>query len=159
MADDADVAAECARVERLLARRGLRHSRQRGRVIAALAAAEGHLTAEELAARARREVPRVGLATVYRTLRLLVRCGCCRELKLEDGSARFELIREGEHHDHLVCLWCGAIIEVADAEIERLQERLCRRHGFAARRHHLAIYGRCRGCRETAAGDCGGRDA
>lgn len=145
---------ELARVESLLSERGLRRSRPRELIVETFMAVADHVTAEELTSLARRRDARIGLATVYRTLRLLVDCGLCRELRLEDGTARFEPLRGSAHHDHLICVRCHKLVEAVDAEIERLQERLCRRHGFTAQHHRMEIYGLCDACR--AAGGSGG---
>ncbi len=138
--------------EGLLAARNLRRSRPRREIAEVLFRAQGHLTAEELHHRVRREHPRIGLATVYRTLRLLCEGGLCRELKLEDGTARYEPMLGQAHHDHLICTRCGRVLEVVDPEIERLQEKLFSRHGFFPLRHRLELYGLCRNCRPKAGG-------
>ena len=144
--------SETERFARCIAQRGLRHSRPRERIATVFLAADRHLTAEELAALARRGGATLGMATVYRTLKLLVACGLCRELRLDDGTTRFEPRHGEEHHDHLICTACGSLVEVFDAEIERLQERLCRQHGFSPQRHRMEIYGCCRRCRTATGG-------
>lgn len=90
----------------------------------------------------------MGFATVYRTLKLLCECGLGRELKFEDGTARYEHLYGHRYHDHLVCTRCGRFVEVVDPEIERLQEKLAKRHGFQPERHWLEIYGVCRKCKK-----------
>jgi Fur family ferric uptake transcriptional regulator len=135
-------------LEKILLARGLRHSAPRAVITQELLKLEGHLTAEELHRRIQRRHPRIGLATVYRTLRLLSENGLCRELRLEDGTARFEPGQAEEHHDHLICTRCGCMLEVVDPEIERLQDKLFRKHGFSPQRHHMELYGICRKCRK-----------
>jgi Fur family ferric uptake transcriptional regulator len=127
--------------------RGLRHSEQRMQILDVFLKTEKHLTTEELHKLTQKKHPSIGVATVYRTLKLLIECGLCRELKLEDGITRYEHLYGHEHHDHLVCTQCGALVEVLDAEIERLQDKLARSHGFKIESHKLELYGICRQCR------------
>jgi Fur family ferric uptake transcriptional regulator len=108
---------------------------------------EKHLTAEELHRLVQKRHPSVGTATVYRTMKLLRDSGLCRELRLDDGSTRYEHLYDHDHHDHLVCIGCGALVEVLDPQIEKLQEKLARRHGFRIISHKLELYGTCRKCR------------
>mgnify|MGYP000845300831 CR=1 FL=1 len=140
------VEREVAAFERLAARRGLRHSRPRRDIVRAFLGAGRHLTAEELWDRVRRTNPRVGVATVYRTLKVMAETGFCRELRIENGAVRYEQGAGLDHHDHLICTRCGRLEEVVDPAIERLQERLCARLGFVADHHRLDIYGWCQAC-------------
>lgn len=101
-----------------------------------------HISIDELLARVRRRHPRVGYATVYRTLKLLVDSGLANERQFGDGQARYEVA--GEHHDHLICAKCGLILEFEDDEIERLQERIAQRlGGFTVIRHRHELYALC----------------
>src|SRR5688572_1617961 len=110
-----------------------------------------HISIDELLSRVRRRAPKVGYATVYRTLKLLVESGLAVERQFGDGQARFEVI--GDHHDHLICTKCGLILEFEDDEIERLQERIAQRlGGFSVIRHRHELYGMC----PKARGDTGG---
>ena len=127
--------------------KNLRHSEQRLQILDVFLKTERHLTVEELHKLVQKKNPSIGTATVYRTLKLLVDSGLCRELKLNDGVTRYEHLYGHEHHDHLVCTQCGALVEVCDAEIERLQEKLARSHGFKIQSHKLELYGTCKKCR------------
>ncbi len=133
-----------------LAKRRLKRSRPRRAILEIFLSQERHMTAEELHGVVRRRHPSLGLTTVYRTLKLLCESGLCREVIFEDGVARYEHLFGHAHHDHLVCLQCGKVVEVVDPEIERLQERLTRRHGFVPRRHRMEIYGLCNACHRMA---------
>ena len=128
-------------------RKGLKHSRQRDLIAEAFFGAEGHVTVEELVARARRDDPRVSVATVYRTMKLLVDCGLASARQFGDGQTRFEPTAGREHHDHLICTSCGTIVEFANARIEALQESVAFQHGFEVERHKLELYGICSRCR------------
>ena len=93
--------------------------------------------------------PRVGYATVYRTLKLLKECGLADERHFDDGQARYEPTEEEEqHHDHIICERCGKIVEFDSEEIEKLQERIARFLGFVVSRHRMELYGICAECRE-----------
>ena len=112
----------------------------------------GHVTVEELVARARRNDPRVSVATVYRTMKLLVDCGLASARQFGDGQTRYEPSAGRAHHDHLICTVCGDIVEFANEKIESLQETIARRHGFEVERHKLELYGRCARCRGARRG-------
>lgn len=127
--------------------RNLKHSQQRKEILNIFLNIDKHLTANELYLTVQKKYPSVGYATIYRTFKLLCECGLCRELKLEDGVTRFEHLYNHEHHDHLICTKCGRFVEVVDPEIERLQEKLAKLHGFHAQRHRMELYGVCKKCK------------
>jgi len=105
-----------------------------------------HVSIDDLLARVRKRNSKVGYATVYRTLKLLVEAGLAMQRQFGDGQARFELA--GEHHDHLICTKCGLIIEFEDDEIEQLQDKVAERFGFDVERHRHELYGKCSDCRQ-----------
>jgi Fur family ferric uptake transcriptional regulator len=103
---------------------------------------QDHISIDELLAKVRRRHQKVGYATVYRTLKLLVESGLAVERQFGDGQARFEVV--GDHHDHLICAKCGLILEFEDDEIERLQEKIAQRlGGFTVIRHRHELYALC----------------
>jgi Fur family ferric uptake transcriptional regulator len=104
---------------------------------------EDHPSVEELHARVRDTDRRIGYATVYRTLKLLVDCGLASPRDFGDNQTRYEPNVEGEHHDHLVCLDCGDVVEFENEQIERLQEEVARSLGFGIENHRLILYCRC----------------
>jgi Fur family ferric uptake transcriptional regulator len=125
-----------------LAGKHLNTTAQREVIVDLFFKARDHISIEELLSRVRRRQPKVGYATVYRTLKLLVESGLAIERQFGDGQARFEVI--GDHHDHLICAKCGLILEFEDDEIERLQERIAQRlGGFQVIRHRHELYGLC----------------
>jgi Fur family ferric uptake transcriptional regulator len=143
---------EHSHVRQALQQRGLRWTGQRSRIVRTALATHEHYTAEELLLLCRREDPRLSRATVYRTLAVLEEAGFVEGLDAGDGKRRFEHVLGHEHHDHMVCLQCGAIVEFRDDELERRQEAAARRHGFRIERHSLRLYGRCRGCQRGKGG-------
>jgi Fur family ferric uptake transcriptional regulator len=130
---------------KFLSEEGLKTTRQRELIVRVFAGIEDHVGVEELLQRVKRQDPAIGYATVYRTLKLLVQGGLAAVRNFGDGFARFEP-RGHEHHDHMICEKCGAIVEFHNEEIERLQEQVAREHGFVLRRHRHELYGLCESC-------------
>jgi Fur family transcriptional regulator, ferric uptake regulator len=133
--------------ESYLLNKGLKHSQQRKEILDVFLSIDKHLTTDELYRIVKKRHPRIGCATVYRTLKLFSRCGLCRELKFEDGTSRYEHLYAHPHHDHIICTTCGRFIEVIDPDIERLQDKLFKLHGFHPQRHKMELYGVCQRCK------------
>ena len=111
------------------------------RVIArVLSQSDDHPDAEELHRRASDEDPRISLATVYRTVRLFEEAGIIERHDFRDGRSRYEEVGD-EHHDHLIDLKSGEVIEFVNEEIERLQEAIARKLGYKLVDHRLELYG------------------
>ena len=127
--------------------KGLKQSGQRRDILRTFLTTEKHLTADELFHLVKKENPSIGVATVYRTIKLICDCGLGRELRLDNNSVRYEHLFNHDHHDHLYCKNCGELTEVVDVEIERLQEKLAKKAGFKMQGHRLIIHGLCRKCR------------
>jgi Fur family ferric uptake transcriptional regulator len=128
----------------------LRLTPQRRAILGVLQVNAGkHLSAEEIHDLVKKGSPGLGLATVYRTLELLVDAAIAHRLDFGDGRARYELARQEEHqHHHLVCVECGTISEVNADLLQRLEEMVEAKNGFTVTDHHLKLYGYCRRCRE-----------
>ncbi len=120
---------------------GLRMTGQRLTILAVLAQADDHPDAVELHRRAAQIDPGISLATVYRTVKLLQDKGILARHAFADGRARYETA-EGDHHDHLIDIESGRVIEFQSPEIERLQDEVARRLGFKIVSHRLEIYAR-----------------
>ncbi len=140
-----------ARLGTYMDKKGLRSTGQRRTIAEAFFSGPRHITIEELLARARERDPRIGYATVYRTLKLFTECGIAAERNFGDGPARYELSDESNdhHHDHLICLECRRIIEFHDEKIEVLQEKIASRLGFRIESHKHEIYGICEDCQNA----------
>ncbi len=132
-----------------IASKNLRMTPQRSLILDIFLRKKGHLTAEQLYDMVKRKDPSVGQATVYRMLKLLSESGIAREVDFGDGVLRYEHLYGREHHDHLICTRCNKEVEVVDEEIERLQERLAKRHGFVLTGHRMYLYGICKECRNN----------
>lgn len=131
------------RVEAYMVQQGLRSTDQRRLIIDTLFNAPSHLTVEELLEQVRRVDPKVGYATVYRTMKMLSTGGLVEESKFGGGFTRYELHDDGSHHDHIICLDCGAIQEFEEPLIEELQDRVAKRFGFDVKSHKHELYGHC----------------
>ena len=101
-----------------------------------------HMTAEDVYRHLLAEEMDIGLATVYRVLTQFEQAGLLQRHFFESGKSVFELNESG-HHDHLVCLQCGRIEEFYDAEIEKRQNEVAKKRGFAISEHSLALYADC----------------
>lgn len=128
-----------------LRRLGVRVTPQRLFVLEALEQTGGHMTAEEIMQWASRRYPALNLATVYRTLDLLISIGLVVQMDLGDGASSYELVGDSPHH-HLACKLCGNVIEMDTALLESLCADVLRDYGFHAQPQHLAIFGLCQVC-------------
>jgi len=138
-------------LERHLKERGLKMTGPRQTVLEVFLGIEEHVTAEELCAAVHRADPSIGQATVFRTVKLLEEAGLARAACRDEGPRRFEHAYLHEHHDHLVCVECGAIVEFSEETIERSQEAVFRKYGFEPRGHSLELRGLCPDCRRRSA--------
>ena len=125
-------------------RKGLKTTRQRNTIISTFFRMHGHISVEELLNEVKKVNPRIGYATVYRTLHLLVESGLVEERRFGDGLARYEGHSDVEHHDHMICLECGQIFEFYNPRLEALQEKLAEENDFEIYRHRLELYGACK---------------
>ncbi len=130
-----------------IATKGLKTTRQRDVILDAFLSSDRHMSIEELYLKLRAKNPRIGYATVYRTLKLFAESGIAREIHFGDGQTRYEHQAAGEHHDHLVCTRCGTIVEFENEAIEQLQAEVASQHGFTIATHKLELYGICATCR------------
>jgi Fur family ferric uptake transcriptional regulator len=152
MTDEAPKEEHLAHLRGLLStymlKKGLRSTEQRRLIVETFFQAPAHITIEDLLSQVRSADPRVGYATVYRTLKLLAECGVANERRFGDGVTRYEVANEEHHHDHLICIDCGTIEEFEEPAIETLQEEVAKRYGFDVRSHKHELYGVCAACTE-----------
>lgn len=126
-------------LEQQCAARGMRMTDQRRVIAQVIEAAEDHPDVEELYRRASAIDPRISLSTVYRTVNLFEEAGLVTKHDFKDGRARFELIPD-EHHDHLIDIRTGKVIEFRNEEIEAIQEVIAKRLGYKLVDHRLELY-------------------
>lgn len=136
-----------------IARKKLKMTPQRRRILEVFLAEEGHISSEELYQKVKRDYKGIGQATVYRTLKLLADSGLAKVVEFGDGALRYEILYGQSHHDHLICERCGVNVEVVNPAIERLQEEVANRHGFKLTGHKLYLYGICPDCQKKASGN------
>lgn len=132
-------ASRATPIEQRCLSRGLRMTGQRRVIVRILAESDDHPDVEELHRRASAVDPRIAVSTVYRTVRLLEDSGIIARLDLRDGRARYEQTPE-IHHDHLVNLRTGEVVEFQSEEIERLQAEIARQLGYRLVHHRLELY-------------------
>ncbi|MBO6604428.1 MULTISPECIES: Fur family transcriptional regulator [Paracoccaceae] len=120
--------------------KGLRMTDQRRVIAQVLESSADHPDVEELYARASGRDPRISIATVYRTVKLFEESGIIERLEFGDGRARYE-DAERDHHDHLIDMNSGEVIEFVDPEIEALQEKIAEKLGYRLKGHKLELYG------------------
>jgi Fur family transcriptional regulator, ferric uptake regulator len=120
--------------------KGLRMTEQRRIVARVIGAAEDHPDVEELYTRASAIDPRISIATVYRTVKLFEEAGILERLEFGDGRARYE-DAERDHHDHMIDMNSGQVIEFVDPDIEALQQKIAERLGYKLVGHRLELYG------------------
>jgi len=128
------------RIEKLCAEKGMRMTEQRRVIARVLSAAHDHPDVEELYRRSHDVDPHISIATVYRTVRLFEESGIISRHEFRDGRSRYEEASE-IHHDHLIDMKSGKVIEFVDPDIEALQQAIARKLGFRLVDHRLELYG------------------
>jgi Fur family transcriptional regulator, ferric uptake regulator len=127
-------------------------TRQRERIAEIVLTSEEHLSVDQIRRRLAAGGHRVGLATIYRTLDLLVEGGLARDHDFGQGYRRFEPMAARDRHEHLICLRCGRVEEFAHDRLERMLPIIADEHGFQPERHRVEIYGVCRDCQRRGLG-------
>jgi len=133
-----------------LRKKGLKITRERTALFDEIFSAHRHFDAEDLVIRMRERGTKISRATIYRTLEILHDCGLVGRVRLNEEKYRYERLKRGEHHDHLVCTACGKVVEFVDRAIEKRQDAVCRAHDFRATAHSHQIWGLCGACRSRS---------
>ncbi len=126
--------------------RGLKFTPERRLILEGIISLSGHFDIEKLYDKLHQKTREISLATIYRTLPHLIKAGLIKEVMRCQDKPQYERSFGFPHHDHLVCINCGKIFEFKDDEIERLQDRVCRRFDFRPTEHRLGIRGYCKNC-------------
>ena len=129
--------------------KNLKLTKERKTVLEEIFLHRGHLEAEELSHNLWKKKKTASRATIYRTLDLLVESGIVRKLDLGHGHSHYELVLDHPHHEHMVCLNCGKVIEFSDKSIERALTGLCKKSRFEHTSHRFEIFGYCNKCRKS----------
>lgn len=127
-------------------RQGMKNSTKRAFIVTYFLSRDRHYSVDELCQEIRKKRPNIGYSTIYRTLKLLSKCGLASECAFDDGFTRFEPYHSSKHHDHLICQKCGRIIEFENDGIEELQRKVARSNQFKVNSHELKLYGVCSPC-------------
>jgi Fur family ferric uptake transcriptional regulator len=127
-------------------------TRQRDQVAELVLLSDEHLSAEQIRRRLVESGAQVGLATIYRTLDLLVESGLVRGHDFGQGFRRFEPMPSQAHHEHLICQRCGTVTEFTHDRLERMLPIIADEYGFQPERHRVEIYGVCRECQRRVLG-------
>lgn len=138
----------------LLRQKGLKVTTQRVRVLEVLSnSPDKHLTAEEIYELIKVDFPEIGLATVYRTIQLLLELNLIDRINLDDGFVRYEISSQDEnpkkhHHHHLICVKCGKVLSFEDDLLDELEKRIMDYVSFKVLDHEVKFYGYCEDCSE-----------
>lgn len=140
---------QLSRIELACIDKGMKMTEQRRLIARVLSESSDHPDVEQVYQRACNLDPNVSIATVYRTVRLFEEASIIERHDFGDGRARYEELTD-DHHDHLIDVQTGKVVEFQNAEIERLRERIAREHGFELIGHRLELYGVPIGSRRTS---------
>lgn len=136
-------------LDEYLAKHGLKHSKQREIILGHFLDTSGHMTVDDLYRVIHRKHPAIGRTTIYRALKVFVDAQLADAIELKDGLTRFEHKFRHAHHDHMICVECGTILEFVSPDIERLQDEIADAYGFDIESHRHQIFGRCQKCRRS----------
>ncbi len=125
-------------------------TRQRRRIAEIIFDTPGHLSVEDIQNLLRQHRISASIASIYRTLDVLIKSNLVVQHRFGKRFKRFEAVRQDRHHDHLVCIRCGRVLEFQNETIENLQQEVARTHDFEITRHKLDIYGYCNKCRDKS---------
>ena len=138
---------EKERFKEYVSTKGLKLTKERNEILDEILATEGHFDPEELFIRLKTKGSKVSRASVYRTIPLLVESGLIDEVERTDKRSHYEKVVGRQHHDHMICVRCGKVIEFFSPTLEMLQSELCQKENFSGLRHSLEILGYCERCR------------
>ena len=134
-------------LEEYISVNNLKITKQRRTVLKIFLESKDHVSVEELYNTVLKTEPKIGLATVYRTLALLTKSGLALEMDFGDGQKRYETSYRSDHHDHMVCTECGKILEFNHPLIEKYQEEVAKQKNFKITSHKLDLFGLCQDCK------------
>jgi len=134
-------------LEEYISVNNLKITKQRRTVLKIFLESKNHVSVEELYNTVLKTEPKIGLATVYRTLALLTKSGLALEMDFGDGQKRYESSYRSLHHDHMVCTECGKILEFNHPLIEKYQEEVAKQKNFKITSHKLDLFGLCKNCK------------
>lgn len=131
-----------------LTTKGLKLTKERDEILNEILIMKKHFDPEELFIRLKAKGSKVSRASVYRTIPLLIESRLIEEVERIDRHAHYEKVSENRHHDHMICMKCGKIIEFYSPTLEMLQDEICQKEKFKGIKHSLEILGYCEKCRD-----------
>jgi len=134
-------------IEESLSSKGFKITKQRKQILDFILKTKGHFEIEDIVYKMKKKNKDVSRATIYRTIGLLKELGFVEEVIKYDNKTIYEIAGKG-HHDHLICIKCGKIIEFEDKNIEKLQNKICKKYNFKPIYHRLEIFGVCEECQK-----------
>ena len=137
-------------LHRHLKRVGLKHTAQRDTILRTFLETREHLSTDQLYRLVQKKDPRIGITTVYRTLKVLAECGLASEVAFHDGIARYEHQYNRRSHHHMVCTECGSSVEFFSHEVDHLEQEIGRKYHYLTTRHTFQIYGVCEECQRKS---------
>lgn len=132
--------------KKFLKEKGLKFTREREMILEESMSLKGHFEPEKLFRSLQEKRLKVSRASVYRTIPLLIESGIIEEVEKIDRHAHYEHIPQRYHHDHMICMRCGKIIEFYSSRLETLQKMICENYNFSCESHTLEIRGYCSKC-------------
>ncbi|MEA3493147.1 MAG: transcriptional repressor [Candidatus Margulisiibacteriota bacterium] len=132
--------------KKYLEQKSLKLTRQRTAIAQMFLAKKGHICVDELYYTLRKKYPSIGHTTVYRTIKLLKNAKIAAEMNFTGKRKRFEQVLDRKHHDHFICRKCGKVIEFFDSDLERRQEKICKKYNFDSKQHQMQIFSICGKC-------------
>ena len=121
-------------------------TKERAAILSEVFSNHGHFDPEDLFFKIREKEAKASRASVYRTLQLLLECGLVEQVERVDKHAHYEHTFGHKHHDHLICLRCGRVMQIYSEKLEQLQKNLCKKEKFRCLTHTLEIKGYCEKC-------------
>ena len=137
---------EIAILQQFIKEQGLRSTPQRESILKTFLGVEKHVSIDELYLLVKKKYKGIGHTTVYRAMKLFLLLGLCSEVEFGDGVVKYEHLYGHQHHDHLICTRCKALIEVFDPTLEKLKQQVAASKGFIPLSHKLEVFGVCRVC-------------
>jgi Fur family transcriptional regulator, ferric uptake regulator len=129
-----------------LKKKGLKFTPEREDILDAVFSIHAHFDVEELFQLLRKQGKDISRATIYRAIPLLIESNMIQEILHCMKNTKYEHVFGRRHHDHLICINCGKVIEFHNERIERMQQQVCQKYGFSQVEHHLGIKGYCKEC-------------
>lgn len=133
-------------IKKFLKSKGLKITKEREEIIREIEITKGHFDPDGLYIKMKSRGSKVSRASIYRTIGLLVESGILEVVENVDKHKHYEIVTNNSHHDHMICLKCGKVIEFYSPTLETLQKELCNKENFTHVRHSLEIYGYCNKC-------------